>query len=560
MSTLNKALKGFVAIFLGVQIFTACDGTDLDITQDPNFLSPEEANPDFLLNAVQEDFGRLVDEMGEDCSEVSRILYMNGRTYQQNYQSTEFDAEWEDAYQQILLDLQIMNPIAEEAELFTHIAMGQIIEAYTLVMFVDFFGDIPYTEALQGAEGVFTPALDGGNSIYDAALGLLDQAIANLERDEAASPASDLFYGIGDNDENWIRVANTMKLKIHLNRRLIDGGAVAAFNDIINNQPYIVSTDQDFQFNYGNSQQNPVTRAPHYVDHYTPSGVNAGYMANWLMDYMQSGKVGNAVTTFEAADPRMLYYFYRQSSEVPIDEQLIRCTVEAPPAHYVAGNEVYCSLDNGYWGRDHGNDEGIPPDTQSRTAYGVYPAGGLFDNSSFIAINGVNFGGQGAGITPIFLASGVEFMRAEIAMVQGDVAGAQAAIENGIALSFGKVRGFASLDPAVTAADIPDVALDASYISEVGDLFAAGNTQERWNLLASEYFVVLFGNGIEAYNFYRRTGAPSDIQPNLEPNPGVYIRSFPYPAVAAQRNPNFPQNKQVSVPVFWDNNPADLTF
>ena len=46
-------------------------------------------------------------------------------------------------------------------------------------------------------------------------------------------------------------------------------------------------------------------------------------------------------------------------------------------------------------GRHHGNDEGIPPDNFTRTAVGVYPAGGSFDNQPDIP-NYDNYGSLGA--------------------------------------------------------------------------------------------------------------------------------------------------------------------
>ena len=45
-----------------------------------------------------------------------------------------------------------------------------------------------------------------------------------------------------------------------------------------------------------------------------------------------------------------------------------------------------------------------------------------------------------------------------------------------------------------------------------------------WNVMAREFFTSLFGNGTDAYDFYRRTGYPTNLQPNLEPNPGGFIR------------------------------------
>ena len=97
---------------------------------------------------------------------------------------------------------------------------------------------------------------------------------------------TDLFYG-GDED-SWKRVANTLKLKIYLNTRLVDDNAVTNFFSIVEDEEYIQTSDQDFEFRYSQSQNNPDTRHQFYIDHYTPSGVNVGYMSNWFMDFMMN--------------------------------------------------------------------------------------------------------------------------------------------------------------------------------------------------------------------------------------------------------------------------------
>mgnify|MGYP003343355288 CR=1 FL=1 len=65
------------------------------------------------------------------------------------------------------------------------------------------------------------PTLEDDQVIYDEALNYLDQSIADLSnpltRDK---PESDLYFGSFSEDERielWIRVANTLKLKAHLN-------------------------------------------------------------------------------------------------------------------------------------------------------------------------------------------------------------------------------------------------------------------------------------------------------------------------------------------------------
>ena len=65
---------------------------------------------------------------------------------------------------------------------------------------VDYFGDVPYTEALLGSENL-NPALDSGQSVYNAALAMLDSAINNFGQGGAA-PQYDMYYG-GD-ASGWI--------------------------------------------------------------------------------------------------------------------------------------------------------------------------------------------------------------------------------------------------------------------------------------------------------------------------------------------------------------------
>ncbi len=86
----------------------------------------------------------------------------------------------------------------------------------------------------------------------------------------------------------------------------------------------------------------------------------------------------------------------------------------------------------------------------------------------------------------------------------------------------------------------------------------AGTDADRLNVIMKEYYLALWGNGVESYNNYRRTGMPKNIQPNLNPSPGPFLRSLIYPAVFALRNNNVTQKSTTNVKVFWDTNPDNL--
>lgn len=548
MNIMKKILKtaGLLIALISIVTFSSCETTNLELTEDPNALPETAANPDLLLNKVQTEFAGAMQSFGTVGAEVSRLKYMFGRSYQDDaYSASTFNGTWASAYAVILKNNRLIAPIAEEKGLTKHIAIGQVIEAYTIVTLVDYFGDIPYSEAVSTTN--LTPKLDAGKDVYAAALSLLDKAIVNFNAASTATPAIDFYYN--KNWAKWIKLANTIKLKIYLQTKLVDPTAITKFNTIISSGSFI-GTGEDFEFNWGVSNSNPDSRHPLYIANYTPSGIEDGYQANWLMNEMKNGK--------PVQDPRMRYYFYRQVNTVPVSEQDLRCSVEPAPAHYAAGGYVYCRIDSdqGYWGRDHGNDEGIPNDRQKRTAVGVYPAGGKFDDNTFRAINGLTFGAAGGGITPIVLASTVDFWRAEAALSTGGTGDARAFMTAGIQKSLTKVRGFITRDKTAIASFAPALSADTNYITAVTDKYdAATSNAERLDVVITEFFISLFGNGTDAYNAYRRTGFPRRIQPNIDEKADGFIRSFLYPADVTGTNPNIKQKAKVTQRVFWDTNP-----
>jgi hypothetical protein len=564
MKNMNRYMV--LAVFGGMLTFHSCETTDLDITANPNALTPDQASVDFFLSSIQEDFIRqfegtadfdpndnyqsggvtLGDGFNELGMQLTRLLNMSGRNYNSVYQASDMSDEWTNAYLGILADIRAMTPLAEEAGLNHHLGISQFVEAYLMVTMVDFFGDVPYSEAIQGEAGNFNPKTDPGADIYARALALLDLAIANFNGEAAVDPAQDFFYG-GDFDK-WVLAANTLKMKIYVQSRLVDGSAIANFNTIVSSGNYIQSTADDFQYNWpATSPSQPDTRHPRYGLNYTASGAG-DYMSNWLMNEMD-------ITD----DPRIRYYFYRQTDatpgggEIPPDEQTLVCSLQAPPAHYVSGGYAYCSLPNGYWGRDHGDDEGTPPDGLLRTTWGTYPAGGKFDDSSFEGISATS-GAGGKGVTVLLSAFNVDFMQAEIAMVQGQTTVARDFMLTGFDKQMAKVQAFLlGLEAGADTSFEPSSGDITAYRQGIGDDFDAGSMADKWNILGEQFLIANYGNGVEPYNFYRRTLYPSTLQPNREPNPGTFIMSMYYPSIAVNNNSSISQKSDQAQPVFWDN-------
>ena len=565
MKFINKFL--FVTFIF---VFASCgDFTELDFLDNPNEVAPENANADDLFNNIQLQFENYIDAIWFDVAGMSRMLVHTGAfNYLSATSPTNWDFEWEVAYARILQDVAALEVIAADQGLDVHSGAAKVLQAYILTSLVDIFGNVPYTEALQGTE-VISPKVDNGADIYAAANGLLDAAIAQLSSTSARSPVNDLFYG--GSASGWLKAANTMKLRNAVTTRLA-GGSAGDVTSIVSSGNFISSASDDFQFNYGNQRSNPNSRHPDYNNMYENGDGN--YMSNYYM-WMLAEEKG-------IKDPRIRYYFYRKTDDSANQQiNVYSCHFSnfpdqnSKPSHYedIDPRIPYCyATEDGYFGRDHLNNEGIPPDGPFRTAYGLYPMGGQFDDNTFSQTQQLGTtGGLGQGIQPLMLSSFVDFLRAEAALTMSSGEDARALLESGVRASISKVKGFGALVPNTLSATqttrtgsgtveelyVPtDEDIDA-YVAVVLDNY--DNASDKLDVVMKEYYIALWGNGLEAYNMWRRTGKPSNMAPSLEPNPGGYVRTFYYPSDFVNRNATVEQ-KTLDVPVFWDTNPAGFAY
>lgn len=537
-------MKKIVHIFFLAVGLTFAGSCNLDLQVDPNNLTPDAANPDFLLNSIEYGLNEFFFEVTDYAMEAARMVAMEPRAaaYESAYQAVDFDDMWEQAYVGVMSDARNLIPTAEENELFVHAGIARTIQAYTLISLVDFFGNVPLSSAFGGNDNL-TPSLDEGATVYSAAEALLDQALENFAASSVTGPNSDLFYN-GDTDK-WTALVNTLKLRIALTTRLVDTGAAAKINTLAAGD-LIEDAAGDWEYPFStNTTTTPDSRHPYFSDNY---GGAADYMSNYFMDKLLHDK--------SVPDPRTRYYFYRQTLDISTDVNELPCIVEPRPGHYPEGM-VFCNAGEGYWGRDHLDDDGIPPDNQLRTIFGLYPAGGKFDADDGNLATFAD-GLQGAGIHPLMQSSWVKFMLAEAALTLGTDGDPRELLEDGVRASIAKVTSFAPANLIDEDLAATEEQIDA-YVAEVLAAYdGAVSDDERLNVIMNEYYIALYGNGLEAYNNYRRTGKPENIQLPLSAQPGPFIRSFLYPGVVVNRNRNIDAKTSVSVQVFWDNNSTDF--
>ena len=503
-----KPLQLLLTLFLLSAL--SCEVVETDLVDDPSNLGTDDASVEFLFNANQIALANFFETIQFAGAQVTRMELMGtSPIYASQFQADDFDAVWRAAYSNFLIDAKTLKELAvgletDDVNGNNIIAAVQIMEAYIITTMADYFGDVPYTEAVQGSDN-FNPARDDDRQIYQMARDLLLSSINLIDAGGSVDLPNDLYYG--GNMDNWSRLANSLLIKLAVQSRLNDSDAVANVNAVINNGGFISDNSQDFQFDYSSNDANPDSRHPIFSPQY--DGVAGIYMAAPYIRRMVD-------------DPRFNYYFYLQNGQI--------------------------------FGREHG-DAGPPvaSDFNRITVHGLYPVGGMYNDGTTGPTSRTD-GAAGAGATVIMTNFATQFLIAEAQLtMNGSVGAARNALEAAITASMDKVTNFQS--GAIPAgAPEPTQAEINAYIDDALTRYdnAAGN-QGKLDVIITEYYKSLWGNGIETYNNFRRTGYPSDLPPSISTNPGTFTNTMFYPAVYINNNnsPDAVQRATVAEKVWW---------
>ncbi len=543
-----------LGIVLLLMVAFSCDlNSDL---QDPNQVSVDGADIELILNSVEADFAVFYNNVISVGSQLTRLESMTGGDrYATAIRSTTTNGVWFWSYQRVLVNAETVNLLSTaegtRPDRPTHRAVANLLSAYTYMALVDVYGDVPRTEALQGPIGNYNPVAEGGAAVYDYALSLIAGAKTDLAAAVAPALSRDPYYA--GNRTRWTAFANTLELKAWMNIQMISSRKAEAETkiDAILASDIIDTEAENFTYKYA-AVTVPNSRHPLYEQYYGPiSGSAGGYIGNFYQKEMFDGYTG-------VQDPRWRYIFYRQvgsnAEAFRRDPKNVGCG--SKPAHYAA-TDIFCQFEPGFYGRDHGDDSGTNPDSPFITAAGIYPAGGKLDNQpttnrTFFAPTIRGDGANGVGIEPIWMSFFTDFMKAEYALRKSnDVAGAKTQLAIAIANSITQIRNFTtSKGFTLTAGLEPSTGAYQSAVATAYD-----NAAVKMDVVGKEFWKSLFGNGLEAYNLYRRTGAPTNMQPTRTPNPGNFYKAYVYPATYVNLNSNAAQ-KDLDNPQapFWDPN------
>ncbi len=287
----NHWMRKATALLMVVVLLSSCEQKwiDPEINIDPD--SPGDVPISLLLPAIEQAIGFTL--LGNDAVRPTNIWMqlMDGVDRQSftqaRYQITPADMDnyWGSMYTDALINAKIMMDKAVEQETPQNEGVAKVLLACSLGIGTDLFGDIPWSDALKGGEGVIQPEFDSQQEVYNTIFDLLSEAINDLGQDDALGILQDVIFD-GDADA-WIAAAYALTARAHLQLSEVNGDFAAALSAVDN---AISSVDGDMLVPFDAANPNPLQQFMQYRTDIR--------MCQTLLDELEA-----------TSDPRIPFYF-----------------------------------------------------------------------------------------------------------------------------------------------------------------------------------------------------------------------------------------------------------
>lgn len=192
----------FIPLFAALVLATSCNDEWLEAYKlDPT--RPSDAPMSTLLPSAQASYAfvqgdvlpRLTGIFIQQMTGIDRQSLAHNRYVQIG--EGDFNTPWGNSYAGGLYDLKLVIEKAEASEAPAYSGVAKIMTAMYLGTLTDHFGDIPYTQALEGTVNL-KPQFDSQESIYLEIRRLLQEGSADLALPSSVRPGSDDLIHGGD--------------------------------------------------------------------------------------------------------------------------------------------------------------------------------------------------------------------------------------------------------------------------------------------------------------------------------------------------------------------------
>lgn len=256
MKSVNKLLKITGIFIVAILVTTSCQKFD-KLNTDPNNISPSIANPNYLMAQVLTSSAMEYGNLGS--GDLSGAMQHTAQdAWSSGYSNYQWDSKDWSGYYGRLRDIKLLLQKAEENNWKFHQGVGLIMRAFNFGCIADFWGDAPYSKALNGDEGGTentTPAFDTQEEIYQGVIAdlkaSLDFLTGTVNDYPEVNAESDVFYN-GD-PKKWTKLANSLLLRYYL--RISNKKDVKADVEAIAGKVF-ESNDDDWAMSYPGTDRN----------------------------------------------------------------------------------------------------------------------------------------------------------------------------------------------------------------------------------------------------------------------------------------------------------------
>ncbi len=259
----------YSCLVIGATLFAGCTKNFNDINTNPNTVSASLIDPNYLMSQSQIQFSNtgydqlLFQSMWVQGLAGTYNYYSNGDKYVPGGSFQDYKSRtWNTSYGAATLVYQMKKLIAGNAKYKNLDNCGSILLVLYLERITDAYGDIPYSQALQAAQGLGTPVFDTQQSIYSSMLSTLATATAALDASSTA-PTADLFYG-GDVSK-WKKLGNSLMLRLAMRLTKVDAATAQKYAEMAYAGGAMASIADDAKVQADNTNGNGNSNAAAYL-------------------------------------------------------------------------------------------------------------------------------------------------------------------------------------------------------------------------------------------------------------------------------------------------------
>ena len=465
---MNKIIA-FLFIGIGFLVFGTSCKKYLDINDNPN--QATSATPQLILPQALTTTASNLNAFNSYGAQLGGYMANAGgfggfgASISYNFSSTNFAGLWTSTYDNLEDYQTIINETEGQATFSFFNAAARIMRAHGFQLLVDAYNDVPYTDALQGANNL-TPAYTDAKEIYKDLSDQLDRAIATIDSGLAGTGVTDL--GSSDvlfdgNVTRWKQFANTLKLRLQ-----VRANGKVTFNNTTFSSDGFLTTDALINPGYrrDNARQNPKWESWGF----TATGSDA--LKSWIPNTFVFSFY-NGVKLEDPYRGGAIYYDFPSTGTNRLG---------------VENNSIASSPSGSFW----------YPSSKNRTGASAGDTTGVLK-------------GPEAGM-PVLTAAESYFLQAE-GVVRGLLTGNAATLfNNGIVASFKYLYQLPDgTTPGNPTADAASYMADNSESPLVNFALATSTEQQVEAIITQKYIALNMVNSDEAWNEYRRTHYPTIV-------------------------------------------------